>query len=342
MTFSAWLSNLCRNLTRRRQLERDVDDEVRSTFDLLVDEKLRAGQSRDRRAPRRGDCAGRCRAPQGTDPCRQGRSRRRRGRPRRQVCRAHAGEEPGLHRRGGGDARRSAIGANTTIFSFVHAFLLKPLPLEHLSRLVSVYMTDERNPGERGASRQNFNDFRDRNDVFDELTAEGWTYASLAGGESDPERVTAAVVAGNYFSTLGAKPIVGRGLRGGRGSDRRRETGRRSELLALADPLRRRPCHRRRHDLAQQPRVYRRRRDAGGVQGHRIDRRARAVGADHDLPGDHQRTNASRPRLPAVRLVQDDRPAEGGCHAGAGRSQSEDASRDSSSRRIPTTTAAAA
>lgn len=44
------------------------------------------------------------------------------------------------------------------------------------------------------------------------MTAEGWTYASLAGGASDPERVTAAVVAGNYFSTLGAKPIIGRGF----------------------------------------------------------------------------------------------------------------------------------
>jgi putative ABC transport system permease protein len=46
MTFSAWLSNLCRNLTHRHQLETDVDEEVRSTFDLLVDEKLRAGEPR--------------------------------------------------------------------------------------------------------------------------------------------------------------------------------------------------------------------------------------------------------------------------------------------------------
>src|SRR6476619_1086279 len=45
MTFSAWLSNLCRNLTRRHRLERDVDDEVRSTFDLLVGEKIGAGES---------------------------------------------------------------------------------------------------------------------------------------------------------------------------------------------------------------------------------------------------------------------------------------------------------
>ena len=73
-------------------------------------------------------------------------------------------------------------------------------------------MTDERNPGERGMSRQNYYDFRDRNEVFDELTVEGWSSVSLAGSEGEPQRVTAGIVAGNYFSTLGVTPAVGRGF----------------------------------------------------------------------------------------------------------------------------------
>jgi len=211
MTFSAWLANLCRNLTRRRRLERDVDDEVRSTFDLLVGEKIGAGESPDQARRAAALELG------GVEPLKEQIRVARTGaivdavaRDIRFAVRMLA-KSPGFT---GAAVLTLAlgIGANTTIFSFVHAFLLKPLPLENLSRLASVYMTDARNPGERGTSRQNYYDFRDRNDVFDELTAEGWTYANLAGGEADPERVTAAVVAGNYFSTLGARPIVGRGF----------------------------------------------------------------------------------------------------------------------------------
>jgi predicted permease len=102
------------------------------------------------------------------------------------------------------------IGANTTIFSFVHAVLLKPLPVEDARSLVFVYMTDERNPGDRGVSRQNYVDFRDQSDVFEALTAEGFSFVSLVGGTGEPERVLAGVVAGNYFSTLGVTPILGR------------------------------------------------------------------------------------------------------------------------------------
>jgi putative ABC transport system permease protein len=211
MTFGAWLSNLCRNLTRRRQLERDVDDEVRSTFDLLVDEKLRAGQSSvDARRAATTELGG-------IEPLKEQIRVARTGALMDAVARDVRFAARMLAKSRGFTCAAVAtlalgIGANTTIFSFVHAFLLTPLPLENLSRLVSVYMTDERNPGERGISRQNFYDLRERNEVFDELTAEGSTYASLAGGEADPQRIIAAVVAGNYFSTLGAKPILGRGF----------------------------------------------------------------------------------------------------------------------------------
>ena len=39
------LSSLVRNLLGRRRVERDLDDEIRSTFDLLVDEQRSAGLS---------------------------------------------------------------------------------------------------------------------------------------------------------------------------------------------------------------------------------------------------------------------------------------------------------
>src|SRR5262245_37627649 len=39
----ARLSRLVRNLMQRDRVERDLDDEVRAAFELLVDEKLNAG-----------------------------------------------------------------------------------------------------------------------------------------------------------------------------------------------------------------------------------------------------------------------------------------------------------
>ena len=105
------------------------------------------------------------------------------------------------------------IAANTTIFSFVYAGLLKPLPLGNLPRLVRVYMRDARNPGERGVSRQNYLDFRDRADTLEALTAEGGTLVNVADGTGEPERVWAELVTANFFATLGTAPIVGRGFR---------------------------------------------------------------------------------------------------------------------------------
>ena len=211
MTFRTWLSSLRRNLTQRGRLERDLDDEVRGAFDLLVDEKLSAGLPP---ATARRDAAMEL---GGIEQVKE------------EIRVAKAGAWLDAFAR---DVRYAArmlvrspgfaatailtlalgIGANTTIFSFVYAVLLTPLPLEHLPRLVSVYVTDERNPGERGMSRQNYYDFRDRNEVLDAMTAEGWSSVSLAGGEGEPERVTAGVVTANYFSTLGVKPLVGRGF----------------------------------------------------------------------------------------------------------------------------------
>ena len=41
------IASLCRNLFRRHRVERNLDDELRATFDLLVAEKIRAGLHSD-------------------------------------------------------------------------------------------------------------------------------------------------------------------------------------------------------------------------------------------------------------------------------------------------------
>jgi predicted permease len=103
------------------------------------------------------------------------------------------------------------IGANTAIFSLVNVALLRPLPVREADRLVSVFMTDQRNPGTLPLSDLNYQDLRDQNDVFTEMAA--FTFSQLnysTGAES--EQIGAQVVTGNYFSLLGAEPALGRGF----------------------------------------------------------------------------------------------------------------------------------
>jgi predicted permease len=101
------------------------------------------------------------------------------------------------------------IGANTTIFTFVNAILLRPLPVRDLARLASVFTVDPKIPGDLGCSYPNFKDYRDRSQSFSSLLAYLTITGSLTGGDA-PRRVFFQLVSGNYFQTLGVTPVAGR------------------------------------------------------------------------------------------------------------------------------------
>ncbi len=102
------------------------------------------------------------------------------------------------------------IGANTAIFSLIRAVLLQPLPLEESGRLVRVY---ESNP-KRSALRNvvnpaNFLAWEERATVVRGLAAYASRPYNLAG-DGEPERVVTGIVTGDFFTTLGARPALGR------------------------------------------------------------------------------------------------------------------------------------
>src|SRR5437870_4153781 len=109
-----------------------------------------------------------------------------------------------------------SIGANTTIFTLVNAVLLNPLPVEEPSRLAAMWTTDERNTGGFNSFLQtsalNFRDFRDKNDVFTGLAAHQGLPLNISGGTGEPQQIFGEIATGNYFSLLGAKPLLGRGF----------------------------------------------------------------------------------------------------------------------------------
>src|SRR5262245_27613594 len=107
------------------------------------------------------------------------------------------------------------IGANTTIFTLVNAVLLHPLPVADSDRLVSVFTTDERNTGQffntMPTSRPNFEDYRDKNTVFEGMAVYQGLPMSFSG-QGEPVQIGGEIVSGNFFSLLGVKPFLGRGF----------------------------------------------------------------------------------------------------------------------------------
>jgi predicted permease len=102
------------------------------------------------------------------------------------------------------------IGASTSIFSVVEAFLLRPLPYRDPEQLVSVHCEA---PGMSrvnvGTSVPEFEDLRDRAGVFEALSMVFPMHGNLTGVDR-PQRVEAIAVSPSYFRLLGASPQIGR------------------------------------------------------------------------------------------------------------------------------------
>ena len=107
------------------------------------------------------------------------------------------------------------IGANTAIFSVVHAVLLKPLPFPEPDRIVSVphVPPPEIFPGRKtfAVSPANYLDWKRENGVFESMAAWGEDDLALTGS-GRPEDVVAGIVAPDFFSVLRVRPLLGRTL----------------------------------------------------------------------------------------------------------------------------------
>jgi macrolide transport system ATP-binding/permease protein len=104
------------------------------------------------------------------------------------------------------------IGANGVIFSLVNALLLRPLPVEKPEQLAGVYTSDFSSGDLGGTSYPDYVDFRDRNRVFEGLAAYLPPEPLSLNIDGTNERMFCEIVSGNYFSTLGVKPSLGRGF----------------------------------------------------------------------------------------------------------------------------------
>jgi macrolide transport system ATP-binding/permease protein len=103
-----------------------------------------------------------------------------------------------------------AIGANSAIFSFADALLLRPLPVKNPAALFDVTSTTPDNPFE-GMSFPDYRDLRDRSRSFSGLAAYRLTTLAVAANPAAPARMCFAnLVSGNFFSVAGVTTSAGR------------------------------------------------------------------------------------------------------------------------------------
>src|SRR5436190_5756362 len=104
------------------------------------------------------------------------------------------------------------IGANTAIFTMVHAVLLERLPFGEPDRIVALWEESARRPGRNNTvGPSQFIRWSERQTAFDATAALIDTRANLTGA-GDPREVIVQAVTPSFFPILGVSPLVGRGF----------------------------------------------------------------------------------------------------------------------------------
>ncbi len=102
------------------------------------------------------------------------------------------------------------VAATTTLFAFVDAVLLRPLPYDQPDRLVMMWESNVRQDRLReGPSPGNVVDWVDRNDAFDAITASMTVSATLRGRDGGTP-VTGVHVTRGFFDVYRRQPGLGR------------------------------------------------------------------------------------------------------------------------------------
>jgi len=105
-----------------------------------------------------------------------------------------------------------AIGLNATFFSFLNAFLYRPVRLREPDRLVAVATRLESQAQNSHSSYPDYRDLADHHPLFEGVAANFYTAVGIKTDEG-PEVVLAQLASGSYFDVMGIPPVLGRGFR---------------------------------------------------------------------------------------------------------------------------------
>lgn len=100
------------------------------------------------------------------------------------------------------------IGANTTVFSWIQAVLLRPIPGAADPDRILTLGLQSREGRDRSWSYPNYRDLRGWVTTFDLAAQDDLAMSVTVAGQS--ERAYGAIVSGNYFQFMGVTPALGR------------------------------------------------------------------------------------------------------------------------------------
>ena len=208
MTPWSQLKSLCRNFSRRRAVEQDLDDEVRSYVDMVADENMATGAAAEE--ARRIALA----EFGGAESLKQSVREQRVGATMESILQdLRFGFRQVVKAPGFGFlvilTLALTIGITTTVFSVLYAMLIHPLPYRDVSRIVAL---DTRSAGgsTQNASYPEYVDWRRMAHSFTALA--GFKTLGTVGLESSAGPVVLREVQGtdNFFNVFGVVPILGR------------------------------------------------------------------------------------------------------------------------------------
>ena len=205
------------------------------------------------------------------------------------------------------------IGANTVIYSLLHAALIRPLPFPDADRLVAVvdnFVTQ--NQSARSPTVPELLDVRAASRTLDPVSFFDTRDAQINGG-TEPARAVSARIEADFLRTLGVQPALGRLFNAG---DHQRwpRPRRHPERRLLAQQFRRRSRRDRSRHHRQRRAAHRRRRAAGRREFRLLhagaDRVVRAVSDDPDSIRRGPAEFANVRRVEAIARLTDDATIE--------------------------------
>jgi macrolide transport system ATP-binding/permease protein len=213
MPFFPKTASFLRNLFLTRRVERDLDLEVRSHLQLLVDENLRAGMSPQEAQRRARMELG------GAEQVKQQVREQRLGDSLHSWISDFRFGARQLYKNPGFTLTvvltlALSVGANTAIFSLVNALLLKSLPYAHPERMGTIYahVTGPRGPADdsrSGIDGEKWELLRDNAPALISAVSGGASGINLRSG-SRVQYVHNSRVSAHYFDVLALQPVLGR------------------------------------------------------------------------------------------------------------------------------------
>ncbi len=105
------------------------------------------------------------------------------------------------------------ISVNSTFFSLIDGFLLRPLPVKDADQLVSVWSLPHGGPLYADSSYGDYEEICRQNTTFDGIAAVA-RHAALLRTNGQTQLIKADFVSANYFSVLRVAPVLGRPFTG--------------------------------------------------------------------------------------------------------------------------------